>query len=81
MGRPDPGIFACLGLLWGLFGDFRIDVRQARIYIDPPVRDVAQSGRVLEWGSRGRGFESRRPDHPSPSLFVPFAASRGHSDL
>jgi hypothetical protein len=24
---------------------------------------VAQLGRALEWGSRGRGFESRRPDH------------------
>ncbi len=52
--------------VWGRFADNCIDVRQARIYIDPPVRDVAQSGRVLEWGSRGRGFESRRPDHPSP---------------
>lgn len=25
-------------------------------------RAVAQLGRALEWGSRGRGFESRRPD-------------------
>ena len=26
-------------------------------------RAVVQLGRTLEWGSRGRGFESRRPDH------------------
>ena len=25
-------------------------------------RAVVQLGRTLEWGSRGRGFESRRPD-------------------
>jgi hypothetical protein len=25
-------------------------------------RAVAQLGSALEWGSRGRGFESRRPD-------------------
>jgi cardiolipin synthase len=25
-------------------------------------RDVAQLGSALDWGSRGRGFESRRPD-------------------
>ena len=27
-------------------------------------RAVVQLGRTLEWGSRGRGFESRRPDLP-----------------
>jgi hypothetical protein len=26
-------------------------------------RDVAQPGSALDWGSRGRGFESRHPDH------------------
>jgi hypothetical protein len=26
-------------------------------------RDVAQPGSALAWGARGRGFESRRPDH------------------
>jgi hypothetical protein len=26
-------------------------------------RGVAQSGSVLAWGARGRGFKSRRPDH------------------
>jgi hypothetical protein len=26
------------------------------------TRAVAQLGSALEWGSRGRGFESRRPD-------------------
>jgi hypothetical protein len=36
-------------------------------------RDVAQSGSALVWGTRGRGFKSRRPDHdescarPTPS--------------
>ena len=43
-----------------------IDVSQSSFYLSAPVRDVAQSGRVLEWGSSGRGFESRRPDHPPP---------------
>src|SRR6266436_7394935 len=27
-----------------------------------PHRAVVQLGRTLEWGSRGRGFESRRPE-------------------
>jgi hypothetical protein len=26
------------------------------------IRDVAQLGRALDWGARGRGFKSRRPD-------------------
>ena len=37
-------------------------------------RDVAQSGSAPEWGSGGRGFESRRPDfvsHFTATLFVP----------
>ena len=29
-------------------------------------RDVAQLGRALDWGSRGRGFKSRRPDQRRP---------------
>jgi hypothetical protein len=29
-------------------------------------RAVAQLGSALEWGSRGRGFESRRPDNEEP---------------
>ena len=28
----------------------------------PLNRAVAQLGSALEWGSRGRGFESRRPE-------------------
>ena len=28
-------------------------------------RDVAQFGSALDWGSRGRGFKSRRPDSRS----------------
>jgi hypothetical protein len=31
-------------------------------------RAVAQLGSALEWGSRGRGFESRRPDQFSVNL-------------
>lgn len=27
------------------------------------IRGVAQLGRALPWGGRGRGFESRRSDH------------------
>src|SRR5262249_364613 len=30
-------------------------------------RAVVQLGRTLEWGSRGRGFESRRPDFLFPT--------------
>lgn len=30
------------------------------------VRSVAQPGSALDWGSRGRGFESRRSDHFLP---------------
>src|SRR3954452_1792429 len=32
-------------------------------------RAVAQLGSALEWGSRGRGFESRRPDAPAWLMF------------
>lgn len=44
-------------------------------------RAVAQSGSVLAWGARGRGFESRQPDHclganvqanPHLAVFVKF---------
>jgi hypothetical protein len=31
-------------------------------------RAVAQLGSALEWGSRGRGFESRRPDQFSANF-------------
>ena len=31
----------------------------------PLCRDVAQPGRALAWGARGRQFESARPDHYS----------------
>ena len=29
----------------------------------PKCRGVAQFGRALPWGGRGRGFKSRRSDH------------------
>ena len=35
-------------------------------------RAVAQSGSALDWGSRGRGFKSRRPDHNYLILLVFF---------
>ena len=34
-------------------------------------RDVAQLGRALDWGSRGRGFKSRRPDQNMQVRGVP----------
>ena len=30
-------------------------------------RAVAQLGSALDWGSRGRGFESRQPDKKTPA--------------
>ena len=43
----------------------------------PPLtqfRDVAQSGSALQWGCRGRGFKSRRPDWTRPPPWRPTAA-------
>ena len=34
----------------------------ASLQFRPARRDVAQSGSALQWGCRGRGFKSRRPD-------------------
>ena len=34
-----------------------------KLYIYIGCRDVAQSGRALRSGRRGRAFESRHPDH------------------
>ena len=33
------------------------------LWYDVLHRDVAQFGRALSWGGRGRGFKSRRSDH------------------
>lgn len=33
------------------------------------LRAVAQSGRALEWGSRGRWFESNQPDKAPEMVF------------
>ena len=41
---------------------FGVGARQGRASI-APRRDVAQLGRALGSGRRGRGFESRHPDH------------------
>src|SRR5438874_7020604 len=35
----------------------------------PRNRAVVQLGRTLEWGSRGRGFKSRRPEIPKNGDF------------
>src|SRR5690606_26126753 len=37
-----------------------------------PFRAVAQLGSALDWGSRGRGFKSRRPDGQKPALLSGF---------
>jgi hypothetical protein len=37
----------------------------------PNIRDVAQPGSAPDWGSGGRGFESRHPDQFQPGDFVP----------
>ena len=34
-------------------------------------RGVAQPGRVLAWGARGRKFESCHPDHKNSNGFAP----------
>jgi hypothetical protein len=39
-----------------------------------PSRDVAQPGRALAWGARGRQFKSARPDQFFP-LLLGFSAS------
>src|SRR5437588_12370528 len=42
-----------------------------------PSRDVAQPGRDLAWGARGRQFKSARPDHFSfYSTLSPFSLPR-----
>ena len=42
------------------------------------VRSVAQPGSALDWGSRGRGFESRRSDHLFKDLRHPPPSSSLH---
>lgn len=36
------------------------------------IRGVAQLGRALPWGGRGRGFESRRSDQLGSMAFTDF---------
>jgi hypothetical protein len=36
-----------------------------RFFLKRSRRDVAQPGRALAWGARGRQFKSARPDHNS----------------
>ena len=40
-------------------------------------RAVAQLGSALEWGSRGRGFESRRPDVLDAEELIKYIAGSG----
>ena len=42
-------------------------------------RAVAQLGSALDWGSRGRGFESRRPDQDAPEHQVGESGSQDRS--
>src|SRR5262249_30858190 len=42
-------------------------------------RDVAQVGSALDWGSRGRGFNSRRPDQDKGPLTGGFLQVNGPS--
>ena len=44
-------------------------------------RAVAQLGSALEWGSRGRGFESRRPDHVSVNVLNVSRLYRGNAPV
>ena len=47
--------------------DFPLAISEGdRIFRFFVYRAVAQLGSALEWGSRGRGFESRRPDILKP---------------
>ena len=44
--------------------------RYTSLYEQKEYLGVAQFGSVLEWGSRGRRFESSHPDHfPKPKGF------------
>ena len=45
-----------------------------------PCRDVAQPGRALAWGARGRQFKSARPDHLFPVVLALQAASTYPAD-
>ena len=49
----------------------------------PCYRAVAQLGSALEWGSRGRGFESRRPERSGYRLFsgIPAALRKSRKSL
>jgi hypothetical protein len=47
-------------LRWRLTGCLRQPVASVEFL---PCRDVAQPGRALAWGARGRQFKSARPDH------------------
>src|ERR1700752_5212464 len=40
-----------------------------------PRRDVAQPGRALAWGARGRQFKSARPDHSNSRIATLESAS------
>ncbi len=44
-------------------GHYSADLSVQRINCIETYRSVAQTGSALDWGSRGRGFESRRSDH------------------
>jgi hypothetical protein len=42
---------------------FALTGKNIAVISNTKIRDVAQSGSAPEWGSGGREFKSRRPDH------------------
>jgi hypothetical protein len=49
------------------------------ISIEIVLRGVAQLGSALLWGSRGRGFKSRRSDRKKPAYKAGFGVLRDKS--
>jgi hypothetical protein len=59
--------YRCFSSVWPLpFGKYSWS---------PYRRDVAQPGRALAWGARGRQFKSARPDQSSPVVIGLFRIS------
>ena len=63
------------GFRRGFLGDGMLATPGGSVYIRRPARGVAQSGSALDWGSRGRRFESFRPDQAEAAPGKPGAAT------
>src|SRR6202051_3443934 len=59
-------------LRWSLTGRLMVTLGISGML---PRRDVAQPGRALAWGARGRQFKSARPDECSPFVSLLFQFS------